>query len=274
MTRWLTPVETGLRSAGRSGARRGILAGALALAVLALAASTVVPGATGGDASGAAAVRLSPLAATASGSAGIASDYASIFQTQSPQLVNSGWNACAGPITWSLDSRELTPAQAAAQVGSARWALDQWAAVSGLTFAYAGQVPVNYDDRTFQLTPADGSPVASRHIYLAYLGLGESKLLGASTLGFGAPSTVAVASREITGGNAVFRTDYVQEPGRNPVRKLRSLYLHELGHVLGLSHATRTENVMYPIVDRNVTLGAGDVSGIHAMTKGCQSVAG
>ena len=96
-----------------------------------------------------------------------------------------------------------------------------------------------------------------------------AKLLGSATLGFGAPSTVAVAGHEITGGNAVFRTDYVQDPGRNPVRKLRSLYLHELGHVLGLSHASLSQNIMYPIVDRNVTLGAGDVSGIHAMTKTC-----
>jgi len=265
MTRWLRPVRTGLSAPERSRARHGILAGIAALGVLAVATS----GASAVGADGSQTVQIAPLAATTAGSAVVASDYASIFQSQSPELVNSGWNACASPITWSIDARELTPAQAIAQAGSAKWALDQWAAASGLRFSYVGQVPVNYDDRTFQLTPADGSPAAGRHIYLTYLGLGESKLLGASTLGFGAPSTVAVASREITGGNAVFRTDYVQDPGRNPLRKLRSLYLHELGHVLGLSHAARTENIMYPIVDRNVTLGAGDVSGIHVMTKQC-----
>jgi hypothetical protein len=269
MTSWQAPVGSGMRAVERTRSSRLIIAGAVALAVFGLASSGVSPASAGAGVGESQAVHVSPLAASAAGSAVVANDYASIFQRQAPELVNSGWNSCAGPITWSIDSRQLTPAQASAQVGNARWALEQWAKASGLSFAFAGEVPVNYNDKTFQLTPADGSPVAVRHVYLTFLGRGESKLLSASTLGFGAPSTVAVASREITGGNAVFRTDYVQDPGRNPIRKLRSLYLHELGHVLGLSHAALTENIMYPIVDRNVTLGAGDVRGIHVMTKPC-----
>ena len=267
MTSWLTPVKTGSMQWARL-----LVVGIATLAVLLLSASAPWVSATRSTEAASAASRVTqavPLAATSKGSSVVANDYASIFQNQAPELANSGWSPCPGPITWSLDSRELTAAQTETQVRSAKWALEQWAQESGLTFSYAGEVPVNYNDSTFQLTPADGSPVAARHIYLTYLKHGQSKLLGSATLGFGAPSTVAVAGHEITGGNAVFRTDYVQDPGRNPVRKLRSLYLHELGHVLGLSHASLSQNIMYPIVDRNVTLGAGDVSGIHAMTKTC-----
>jgi hypothetical protein len=268
MTSWLMPVRTGSRQWARL-----LVAGAAALAVLLLSASA--PWASSNTRSTGAAFEASrvaqavPLAATSKGSAVVASDYESIFRKQAPELANSGWSPCSGPITWSLDARDLTAAQAETQMRSAKWALEQWGRESGLVFSYAGELPVKYNDTTFQLTPADGSPVAARHIYLTYLRHGESKLLGDATLGFGAPSTVAVANREITGGNAVFRTDYVKDPGRNPLQKLRSLYLHELGHVLGLSHATLSQNIMYPIVDRNVTLGAGDVSGIHAMTKTC-----
>lgn len=272
MTSWLRPVNAGTRSVKRSGLQRLLLVGAAALVVLIphgsapwgapMSSPDITPTASH-------VIHIWPLSATSTGSAVVANDFESIFRKQAPELVNSGWSPCSGPITWSLDSRELTAAQAEIQVRSAKWALDQWARESGLAFAYVGKVPVNYNDTTFQLAPADGSPVAARHIYLTFLGHGESTLLSDATLGFGAPSTVAVSSREITGGNAVFRTDYVQDPGRNPLRKLRSLYLHELGHVLGLSHAALSQNIMYPIVDRNVTLGAGDVSGIHAMTKSC-----
>jgi predicted Zn-dependent protease len=267
MTSWLTPVKTGSMQWARL-----LVVGVATLAVLLLSARAPWVSATRSTEAAFAVSKVTqavPLAATSKGSSVVANDYASIFQNQVPELVNSGWSPCPGPITWSLDSRELTAAQTETQVRSAKWALEQWAQESGLSFSYVGEVPVNYNDSTFQLAPADGSPVAARHIYLTYLKHGQSKLLGSATLGFGAPSTVAVAGQEITGGNAVFRTDYVQDPGRNPVRKLRSLYLHELGHVLGLSHASLSQNIMYPIVDRNVTLGAGDVSGIHAMTKTC-----
>jgi hypothetical protein len=269
MTSRLMPVKTGSAS-GPQSKLRGV--GVAAFALLLLSASAPWASAAQSTETAFAATRVAQaasLGATSKGTTIVASDYESIFLKQAPELANSGWSPCSGPITWSLDASDLTSAQAEIQVRSARWALEQWGKESGLVFSYAGELPVNYNDTTFQLSPADGSPVAARHIYLTYLGLGESKLLGKATLGFGAPSTVAVANREITGGNAVFRTDYVKDPGRNPFRKLRSLYLHELGHVLGLSHAALSQNIMYPVVDRNVTLGAGDVSGIHAMTKTC-----
>ena len=279
MTRQVTTVTTQSQTTTSAGpARRRTLA--LAAAVLAMLSVGGPAGAALSVQAGAAApvltaadltttVTSAPMAARSRS----ASDFASIFHGDNQNLANSGWTACPTPITWSVDTRELTSSQAALEIKHIDWALSYWGEVSGLTFAFNGEIPVNYSDTNFQLTPVDGSPVASRHIYMTFLGIGESKLLSSSILGFGAPSTVVVASKEITGGNAVFRTDHVQSTGRTAPRKVKSLYLHELGHVLGLSHAAETSNIMYPVVDAKVTLGDGDVNGVRTMTKPCPAPA-
>ena len=74
------------------------------------------------------------------------------------------------------------------------------------------------------------------------------------------------SAKEIVGGIAVFRTEHVVKTAE---RADRSLYLHELGHVLGLAHAGQDANVMYSMVTDTVALGAGDVNGVQTMTKPC-----
>jgi predicted Zn-dependent protease len=49
------------------------------------------------------------------------------------------------------------------------------------------------------------------------------------------------------------------------------VYLHEIGHVLGLGHGTSPENVMYYLVDDNNTLSPGDIQGIRSLVKACKS---
>jgi hypothetical protein len=39
--------------------------------------------------------------------------------------------------------------------------------------------------------------------------------------------------------------------------------MHEIGHVMGLGHATETTQVMDPIVDGTSTWGRGDVHALH-----------
>ena len=56
-------------------------------------------------------------------------------------------------------------------------------------------------------------------------------------------------------------------------REDKSLYMHELGHVLGLAHASETANIMYPIVSDHTDLGAGDVNGVRSMNKPCNQAA-
>ena len=202
------------------------------------------------------------------GAAATAQDFSSIFSGGDAALAGSGWISCPTPIQWTVDTDGLTASQAEAQIANLTWAFAQWSQVSGLNFAYAGTERLAYDDATFDLGPADGSPAQLHHIYLDFVTSDQSTRLDGSTVGLGSPTQVMASTKEIVAGDAVFRTDHVQ---RARAKELRSLYLHELGHVLGLAHASATANVMFPIVKSKVSLGAGDVNGVQAMTKPCAS---
>ncbi|MEI6362321.1 MAG: matrixin family metalloprotease [Actinomycetes bacterium] len=202
-----------------------------------------------------------PAAATAS-----AADFASIFASQNGSLAGSGWATCVAPIQWSLDSSGLTASERTAQIKNLAWAFQQWSLASGLTFAFVGEQAVAYDDAAFTVTPADGSGVQTRHVYLDFVKASESTRLDGGTVGLGSPSQVMPTSKEIVAGEAVFRTDHVKGASN---KELKSLYLHELGHVLGLAHAQVDSNIMYPIVSDHLRLGPGDVNGVKAMTKTC-----
>ena len=199
-------------------------------------------------------------------SAAAASDFSSIFAGEQPSLVNSGWATCATPITWSVDTGALPADVAARTIANMQFAFDQWTQASGLTFQYSGTVALAYDDASFTLEPADGSAVPARHIYLAIVADADSARMGGGTVGLGSPSQVWPSSKEIVQGEAVFRTDHVRKAG-DP--EARSLFIHELGHVLGLAHATESANIMYPVVTNRTVLGAGDVTGVQTMAKPC-----
>jgi len=195
-----------------------------------------------------------------------ARDFASIFTGDNAPLSGAGWKACATPVVWTVDTRQLTPAEGAAQVRNLAWAFRQWSKVSGLSFQYAGEQAVKYDDAAFTVTPADGSTVQARHVYLDFVGASQSNRLGGGTVGLGSPSQVMPTTKEIVSGEAVFRTDHVKAATTS---ELKSLYLHELGHVLGLAHAQVPSNIMYPMVTDHTALGLGDVNGVQAMTQAC-----
>ncbi|CAB4888174.1 MAG: matrixin family metalloprotease [Actinobacteria bacterium] len=236
----------------------------LAAGVLAASSLGLASGAQNSTQS-AAWVRVAPQAASST----VATDFKSIFHNQDASLLNGGWSQCGAPITWSMDSRELSPTQGALAVKQLTWAFSSWTAASGLTFKYDGETAVNYSDANYALTPVDGSPVRDRHIYLTFLKIGEAAMLTPSIFGFAAPSKVNIATKEIVAGNAVFRTDHVQADAVKSPNKIKSLYLHELGHIMGLSHADLTANIMYPIVTSRTSLGAGDQQGVAQMTKSC-----
>jgi predicted Zn-dependent protease len=66
----------------------------------------------------------------------------------------------------------------------------------------------------------------------------------------------------------VLSIDYVKKIN---AKKQSALYLHELGHALGLGHGTDEENVMYYLVDQNNTLSPGDIEGIRNLVKACKT---
>jgi hypothetical protein len=212
----------------------------------------------------------STVAAAQAAAALSAADFSSIFATQVPALANAGWSSCAAPVAWTVDTRGLSEEDAATQIANLQWAFDQWTQASGLAFQFAGAATLAYDDDAFTLKPADGSAVESRHIYLAFVADSDSARLGGTTVGLGSPSQVWPSTKEIVTGSAVFRTDHVAAAGELADK---SLYMHELGHVLGLAHASESTNIMYPVVSDHTDLGTGDVNGVRSMTKPCAEVA-
>ena len=194
------------------------------------------------------------------------SQVASIFVGSSPELINSGWADCDTPITWSMDTTRLTPADAKIAEAQLTSDLAKWGAASGLTFQYVGPVTVTYDDTNYVVT-SDVHP-SERHLYIAFLNDSESTLLDTRTVGFASPTKVWQDSKEITEGSVVLSIDYVKKIN---AKKESALYLHELGHALGLGHGTSQENVMYYLVDTNNTLSPGDIEGIRNLVKACKT---
>lgn len=194
------------------------------------------------------------------------SQVASIFVGSAPDLINSGWADCDTPVTWSLDTSRVTPADAAIAKDQFTKDFAQWGKASGLEFQYVGEVPVVYDDTNYVVT-SDVHPSA-RHVYVAFLKDAESTLLDKRTVGFASPTKVWKDSKEITEGSVVLSIDYVKKINRD---KQSALYLHELGHALGLGHGTSEQNVMYYLVDDNNTLSPGDIEGIRNLIKACKN---
>lgn len=207
------------------------------------------------------------LATTAS--ARVATDFSSIFTAQQPSMTDSGWDTC-GAVTWSADTRGLTPRQARTQVATLSRAFAAWGKASGLTFQRMSSIPVTYDEATYRTAPVSGEDARARHIYVGFVTDAASATITRTNPGFAGPSAVSTTSRLIDGGYAFFSIDYLSSlKADSATAKALNLYLHEIGHVLGLGHAGLTANVMHPIVTSQKILGAGDVTGVRTLTKSC-----
>lgn len=252
-------------------ARTRRVRGALAAAIVGLIAVVLpAPSATAysaaGSVSGSAIASAVQVTKPDTADPAVTTDFASIFATDQPELAGAGWGICPTPVTWSLDAGTLDPAQTKTVIAGLTWAFDQWTAASGLRFAFTGVTTYRYDDEAFTLTRTDGAATPQHHIDIAFVADSQTDRMGGQTVGLGAPSRVLAEAHEIINGVAVFRTDHAQaaEP-----TEARGLYLHELGHVLGLAHAEQPVNVMYPLISGGSGLGAGDAAGIRAFAKPC-----
>lgn len=260
--------------------KRRIIAAASAVAALALLASPLTALATSADATPlpantkisktvkAKAPKPTKTAAVREAATVAASptDFSSIFATQLPALTNAGWAACPTAITWKVDTTGLTAAESTRHIANMQFAFDQWAAASGLTFQFAGTTTMTFNEAAFVLTPAEGTP--ARQINLAFIADAATTLLGGGTVGMAGPSSVWQSSKEIQGGNGIFRIDAVKKMNDT---EARALFTHELGHVMGLAHAEDAGNIMYPVVSDHDDLGAGDINGVRTMVKPCKA---
>lgn len=196
------------------------------------------------------------------------SSYTSFFQDRNPDLLGSGWNACANEITWSVDTSALSSKVSQREVARLATAFEQWSNASGLSFRYLGNHAMQYDSATHHLQ-AETMP-ASGHIAVSFLPAEASPLLASNVYGFGMPTFVMDSTNQIIGGVMVLKKEVVSKKSKTDPKALDNLYLHELGHVLGLGHVDDSSQVMYPTIFRTSRLGVGDKNGITAFSQRCQ----
>lgn len=186
------------------------------------------------------------------------------FFEGNPQLVGAGWADCDTPITWSADTSRLTAGESAIAVRQLRADFAKWGAVSGLDFNYVGFVPMTYDDATYQVQ-SEVHP-SDRHISVLFLHNDESSLLDERTVGLAMPSKLVVSQRQIVEGSIVLSYEYVRRAAK---LKRSALYLHEMGHALGLAHGANRADAMYYIVSTTNELSPDDIAGIRAIVQAC-----
>ena len=192
-------------------------------------------------------------------------DYSSFFGDDA--LSGSGWAACPEPVTWSVDMGRLSPAAAKREMARLQKALGLWSRHSGVALEFAGRQPLVYDNTSYQLRAANDSTPRTRNIYIGFYGGKEVAGLSGNVVGLARPTYMLAG--EVVSGMAVFRRGYVLREQSAEPRHLMNLYLHELGHIFGLGHATSPENVMYPTLGTMTDLGPGDRAGARDFAQEC-----
>jgi hypothetical protein len=201
-------------------------------------------------------------------SANASLDYSGFYSQQ--HLTEAGWSACV-PVTWSVDVTGMTPREARSEIRRLSQAWDAWSSVSGIQTEFVGRERLVFDPDSMGLRPMTGAARSDHHVYVAFKSGRQVPIMASNAVGLAMPTAVVLTTQEITAGMAIFRRDYVLEQRRAAPDRVRHLYIHELGHILGLGHARSQGNVMYPTLTESTRLGDGDRAGVKAMTHPCPS---
>jgi hypothetical protein len=174
----------------------------------------------------------------------------------------------SNPVTWCTNQINVVINDSDAPVGARadlEAALRKISGLSGISFNIVGESNM-IPSSTYHLTPGDPYPP----VLIAWTTPERSDLLT------GKSSAAAVANpvdngdgvRYVTGSVAInVDHDVLYRSGFGEGMTRGNLYLHELGHVLGLAHVDSDDELMHAIVSSESPNGfaAGDRRGILAL---------
>ena len=143
--------------------------------------------------------------------------------------------------------------------------------VTGLTFTYRGYTSVRPDSDEWRSQTQFG--LGYPPVLIAWSSEDETPRLDGDVVGVGGSSAVTNPGtgheHYVTGSVALDSEALGDMLGRRHGRELvRAVVLHELGHVVGLTHVDDPTQLMYHDNVGATDFGAGDLAGLRALGKG------
>ncbi len=157
------------------------------------------------------------------------------------------WDPCA-PVTWKLETGQATKTQ----VRTLRKTVDEVAAATGLNFAYKGITYASVSGDSDAAAISEGVAVV-----VAFADPTADNGLDPEAAGMGGPSSQN-GSWALTGVVLLNQQTVL----RYSVPEQRSVYLHELGHLVGLDHVGG-RNIMNPEKYTVFRYSANDLAGLR-----------
>jgi len=158
-----------------------------------------------------------------------------------------GWNLCE-PVEWKMNLNGAPRKE----IALIKTSLKRVEKVTGLEYEYTGTSKHIPYANGRQAQPDDAD------LFLSFSTEKTVEGLSGGTMGIGGYTAIyngsSASKSKIVAGGAVFDKDSKTLPKKTRL----NLYMHELGHTLGLNHTMGMQDIMFPTVQKKVQFSAAD----------------